>query len=143
MRLRIHHLLCVPLYQGHGYSEAFTFHMNHVVSQLRSDCSVDLVTEPDEICSACPNCSPDAGTCHLDDNHVETKDELLKELLFPEKGEAAFGRESVSSRRLWKYMQDHMTQEIFENSCSRCDWYQQGFCSWEKYKEGLKNLNNL
>ena len=72
--------LCVPLFTGHGYSEAFTEHMTEKVRQLKQGCEVHLTTGPDEICSDCPNLSADGHSCMLDTDHVKTKDEQLLSL---------------------------------------------------------------
>ena len=35
MNLRVHHLLCAPLYVGKGYSEKFTENMDAIVARLK------------------------------------------------------------------------------------------------------------
>ena len=130
MKLRVHHLLCVPLYCGHGYSDAFVKNMDQKAAELKRGCRVCLQTDPDEICASCPNLVQKAGEaarCSLDRNHVQTKDERLLTAL-----QLEAGRE-YDSMQLWKAVRDRMTQEIFEGSCGRCEWYRQGLCSYEKY----------
>ena len=137
MKLRVHHLLCVPLYTGHGYSREFTDNMDHKAEQLRNGCRVILQTQPDEICASCPNLcwTPgDLARCSLDANEVQTKDEkLLQALQIQEE-------HPYDSAALWEHIRGHMTRVIFENSCSGCSWYQKGYCSYEKYEKEIERL---
>ena len=48
--------------------------------------------------------------------------------------------EEYDSSELMRYIRETMTREMFENSCSRCDWYLQGLCSYDKYIEGLNEF---
>lgn len=60
--LRPHHGMCLAYFEGKGYSEGFTAHMQKVLELLTGKISeseklpeVRLVTHTDEICRACPN----------------------------------------------------------------------------------------
>ncbi|MCC8104625.1 MAG: DUF1284 domain-containing protein [Clostridiales bacterium] len=57
--LRPHHGMCLAYFEGKGYSEGFTAHMQKMLERLTgmdtSGVPVRLVTHTDEICSACPN----------------------------------------------------------------------------------------
>ena len=49
MELRAHHLLCIPMYQGHGYSKEFCAHMVEVIERMPIcwkawDCAVEKHT---------------------------------------------------------------------------------------------------
>ena len=70
-RLRVHHLLCIPLFRGAGYSDGFSKNMAEKIAWLKAhpEEEVELVCGPDMICSHCPNCNPDE-TCGSDGNHV-------------------------------------------------------------------------
>lgn len=153
MRLRVHHLLCSALYVGKGYSEAFCENMQKVVTWLWGPLSgleeeagegesesilcegekreIRLITEPDNICKACPNLG-DNG-CKLDDDHVVSKDAALAQ---------ALGLETecvYPAAELLHIVSSNLTAEIFEDSCHNCDWYKQGLCRYEqlvkKYQE--------
>ncbi|MCR4588713.1 MAG: DUF1284 domain-containing protein [Lachnospiraceae bacterium] len=136
MRLRVHHLLCVPLFSGHGYSEAFTAHMTRKVEELKKGCEVVLTTGPDEICSACPNLSKDGRSCLQDRDHVKTKDARLLEILELREGV------EYDSARLWEQVREKLTKEKFEDSCRNCKWYKLGLCSYEGYLAGVEKLRN-
>ena len=63
VKLRAHHGMCLAYFEGKGYSSAFTAHMSRIRQELEAqpDRLVELVTEADVICAACPNCSD--GVC--------------------------------------------------------------------------------
>lgn len=149
MRLRVHHLFCSALYVGKGYSEAFCRNMQKVVTWLWEPLSgpeeekrqrepgdilcegekreIRLITEPDEICRACPNLG-DEG-CKLDDDHVVSKDAALAQALGLEAGRV------YPVAELLHTVSSNLTAEIFENSCHNCDWYAQGLCRYEQLAE--------
>lgn len=52
--LRPHHGLCIPLYQGRGYSPEFTRRMAALIAQLGHAPPVRLTPGPDVLCAACP-----------------------------------------------------------------------------------------
>ncbi|MCD7746473.1 MAG: DUF1284 domain-containing protein [Lachnospiraceae bacterium] len=60
--LRAHHGMCLAYFEGKGYSEGFTAHMQNMLDLFLEEGEngkgprVRLVTCPDEICTACPNC---------------------------------------------------------------------------------------
>ena len=63
--LRFHHLLCLPLFQGKGYSDGFSVNMQSVKDRLESeDTAVRFVCSGDMICQHCPNRTEDG--CLLD-----------------------------------------------------------------------------
>ena len=74
-KFRVHHILCTVLYRGEGYSGTFCDNMTQKVRELKADQEepLMLVTDPDMICTRCPNRTPD-DTCVDDKNHVKSKD---------------------------------------------------------------------
>ena len=134
MKLRVHHLLCAPLYVGKGYRDKFTENMDEVVSDMKKGTVIELQTCPDIICSECPNQDREKKVCKLDSDKVKTKDESLLEVL------SLHQNHEYDSVELMKYLKDNVTTEIFENSCSKCEWYLQGLCNYDKYIDGLKNF---
>lgn len=132
-RLRIHHLLCVPLYSGHGYSGPFCENMESVIAWLHAhrDEQLTAVCEPDMICAGCPNLTPDHA-CKSSGSSVEQKDEKLADAL------GILPGESYTYRQLQNIAGDQLTKEIFVNSCKNCEWFAQGLCSFEKWRAGTK-----
>lgn len=54
-KLRAHHGLCINFFEGKGYNEAFVRNMEKVISKLRENPNLSIITEMDFICRACPN----------------------------------------------------------------------------------------
>jgi hypothetical protein len=55
IKLRPHHGMCLYFFEGKGYSEEFTAHMQRVKKFLTGDPKVHLTIQTDSICMACPN----------------------------------------------------------------------------------------
>lgn len=55
LRIRPHHLNCIPRFEGKGYSEAFCENMKKIQQQIKNGEKFKLVFEADDICAACPN----------------------------------------------------------------------------------------
>ncbi len=54
--LRPHHGLCIRFFEGKGYSDEFTAHMEKVIKELhKKDSRIILTEAEDEICKMCPN----------------------------------------------------------------------------------------
>ena len=54
MDIRYHHLLCLPRFEGKGYSADFCKNMANVKKRYNNE-KITLVEHCDEICSHCPN----------------------------------------------------------------------------------------
>ncbi len=131
---RVHHILCTNLYQGYGYSGDFCENMTEKVNWLKANPNekIRLVADADMICQKCPNLTEDRK-CVSDENHVQIKDRALLEPLHLVEGEA------YTYAELYAHAREYMTKEIFEKSCSKCEWYKQGLCSFEALDFRLEN----
>lgn len=132
--LRIHHLLCIPLFVGEGYSDAFSKNMTRIIQLLKREADAPLraVCGPDMICAGCPNLKKDGSCGNSTNNQVVQKDTHLAELFGIRSGE------SYTFQRLLKMAQENLTEEEFEASCGNCEWYRQGLCSYEKWALALE-----
>lgn len=61
IRLRAHHGMCLAFFEGKGYSQGFTAHMQTILDGMQNDPMLELVTEGDSVCTACPNL--ESGVC--------------------------------------------------------------------------------
>jgi hypothetical protein len=139
LRLRVHHLLCCPLFSGHGYSEAFAGNMTGVIGRLRKNCRVRLTDGPDEICAACPNLQKKGrpagdGSCLLDRNNVTEKDRRLAAAL------ALNLTEIRTASELFAVIRDRLTPEIFAASCHSCRWYREGLCNIKTLRKNAERF---
>ncbi len=92
---------------------------------------IELCTTPDLICSECPNLVE--GVCSLDDNNVVSKDIRLAKALLVEPGRI-YQREE-----LIRIVAKALSEEMFEDSCRKCRWYEEGLCSYHLLRERYRN----
>lgn len=74
MDIRYHHLLCLPRFEGKGYSADFCKNMANVKKRYNNE-KITLVEHCDEICSHCPNNK--GGKCK-EEEKVKSYDKRLK-----------------------------------------------------------------
>lgn len=156
MELRAHHLLCLPMYQGHGYSEGFCGHMTKMLERIRTtDGPIRVLASPDEICAGCPHLCTDRN--HVgpgsaghdgysgpedmtkaklikycdDEERISRKDRALLTAFHLEEGEGYDRlalKETVCTR---------MSEAVFLASCGKCQWLQEGLCSYSLWKKNF------
>ncbi|MDO4522768.1 MAG: DUF1284 domain-containing protein [Eubacteriales bacterium] len=133
--LRVHHVLCLPLFAGEGYSDGFSRNMSSVKSWLAEhmDDALDIVCAPDMICGDCPNLTKQR-TCRDEDNHVEIKDRRLVGVL-------GLDQPAIYSwRELLEIALREMTEERFLASCGNCEWFRQGLCCYSAWKKRAEEI---
>lgn len=77
IKIRYHHLMCIPRYKGKGYSLEFCKNMERVKASLKNNNYI-LVDCCDDICCFCPNNI--GGKC-ADDEKVKKYDLFVKDKL--------------------------------------------------------------
>lgn len=77
VKIRYHHLMCIPRYEGKGYSDAFCRNLEKVKAEIEKGDYI-LTDKCDEICKACPN--KVLGTC-ITQKKVKRYDALVKAAL--------------------------------------------------------------
>ncbi len=137
MLLRVHHILCLPLFMGEGYSDSFSKNMAERKRWLEQhpDEKLRAVCRPDRICTECPNLiMAGDGYCRNGDNHAAVKDRTLLKLL-------ELQEESLYS---WKELLEtavcHVRKADFDATCRNCQWYKEGLCSYEKWQRKVLSL---
>jgi hypothetical protein len=133
--LRFHHLLCLPLFQGKGYSDGFSVNMQSVKDRLESeDTAVRFVCSGDMICQHCPNRTEDG--CLLDGcgGTVAQKDSEVCRFSEIECHSVENYRSALTRLR------SKMDKKAFDILCSECRWAKLGLCSFEKWREGVDGL---
>lgn len=55
LKIRPHHLNCMPRFIGKGYSDAFCRNMQEIKACIENGEPYTLVYESDDICAHCPN----------------------------------------------------------------------------------------
>lgn len=73
LRLRAHHLNCIPRFQGRGYSSDFCDNMQKIKKRFDDGEGHIIVSGADDICKSCPNLIN--GIC-IDEEKVSLYDTL-------------------------------------------------------------------
>jgi hypothetical protein len=121
IKLRPHHGMCLYFFEGKGYSEEFTTHMQIVKEFLNANPKVHLTVQTDSICIACPNNTD--GVCKSA-AQVEKYDRAVLKCCGLEEGqELSFF--SFSEIVKEKIFDKGKREEI----CGRCQW--SGICLFD------------
>lgn len=162
IELRAHHLLCMPMYSGHGYSEDFCKHMSEVIDYLHTGkAKLRILPSPDEVCSHCPNLQPVsedkqdlegrdidwtlvrsedtrvAGRSCKHEARTSAKDSMLL------KAFGLTGGKLYTVKELMDTVQKNMTEATFEKSCGRCSWREQGLCNYQMWQDHFPKLFSI
>lgn len=76
VQLRPHHLLCIQLFEGKGYSQAFVDSMFYTIDRLNSNPEIMLTSTCDTLCSKCPN---SRGSVCITEEKIKTYDNNVLE----------------------------------------------------------------
>ena len=136
-RLRFHHLCCMPLFSGKGYSDDFSQNMWNVKNTLENENPLVCLTDGcDSICENCPN-RENGDFCTKNgrkNEEVIKKDKEISDFL---KLEENF---THNYHTILKIAYDKFTKETFENFCGKCKWGEMGLCGYEKWKIQIENI---
>lgn len=156
--LRAHHLLCIPQYQGSGYSKDFCRQMEKVIKILRKQKhKITILDVPDILCSHCPNLIRDSQEEQCDRKErpegrteqencgseqygcegmlCEKETEIIRKDRTLLKGLHLETETAYEPEKLKAAVRLSMTQELFCKACGDCEWLRRGFCGYELWKE--------
>ena len=131
-KLRAHHLLCMRLFVGEGYSDAFASNMQRCIDAFTKEPSLEfqLVPACDDICMHCPNLNS-SYQCSQGDQNILHKDRLVAEILELKM------LDSYSYSEIGDKILKLMKNAEFERCCSTCKWYEVGLCSFDNLVANL------
>ena len=115
MKLRAHHLLCLPNFIGEGYSDAFTANMAAQKRRLAAEGGFTLTEGADDICAACPH---RRGESCVSQDKVSRYDAAVRRLLGLEPGKS-YRAAALEERVRSEIFKKHRLAEI----CGDCEWY--------------------
>ena len=115
MKLRAHHLLCLPNFIGEGYSDGFTANMAAQKRRLAAEGVFTLAESADDICAACPHRR--GGDCASREK-VRRYDAAVCALLGLTSGEE-YDAAVLNERVRAELFEAHRLAEI----CGDCEWY--------------------
>lgn len=132
-KLRFHHLMCMPLFAGNGYSDEFSANMWKIKSILENeDLILTLVSSCDDICENCPN--REGGFCITKgeiNERVIGKDRKISEIIGL--GENAETNYYGGLRAAF----ERISEEKFNELCGKCSWKEFGLCSYSQWKNAV------
>lgn len=126
LKIRAHHGMCLHFFEGKGYSNEFTAHLQKIYERMQKNPEVELVVCGDEICKKCPNL--ENGICRTQELVLYYDKEVLKRCGLSEK-----------TKIFWNDFSKLVQEKIIfsgerQNICGNCQWS----CICEKKVE--KNL---
>ena len=128
--IRGHHLFCMALFAGHGYSQEFVENMAAVIRELEEGESFCLASRQDSVCAACPNLLPDGGCTHGTED-VLARDAAAFKVLGLAPGQEASWEETRS-------LPQKVTADGFKQVCGGCRWAREGLCSLALLQKQLR-----
>ena len=76
LKIRAHHGMCLHFFEGKGYSDEFTAHMQKIYEEMQKNPEIEVVACGDEICKKCPNL--ENGICNTWELVLHYDKEVLK-----------------------------------------------------------------
>ena len=115
IKLRPHHMLCLQLFEGKGYSDEFVENMSEIKRYLEeNNPKVRIVEHADDICSHCPNCRD--GICK-EEQSVQEHDSRVYAMVI----------NKVCDNVDWNTITGEINDRILKpnlikNVCVKCQW---------------------
>lgn len=132
LKIRPHHILCMRAYKGMGYSKEFSIKMESIIKEIgvynkylnninleNKSKEVEIVFSTDNICEKCPS--------KLGENICSTQEKV--ELL-----DLKISQYFNIKRGVYKYTEleklvyNNITEDIFDDICKNCSWYDVANC---------------
>lgn len=125
LRIRGHHLLCLPGYRGFGYNEEHVARMWQVKERLwaHPETVVEVQDTPDVMCHTCPHLQ-DSG-CAIQSGGevwVSRRDRRALSLLGLKAGQRLTWGEVLGRIR------ERVDEAKLARACGKCRWFPQGHC---------------
>lgn len=127
LKLRGHHLFCLPGYRGMGYSKEYVENMTAWHQTLRNhpETWVQIVNGPDKLCEKYPN----SGEYHCENENIYARDAVILKKM----------KLKVGDILTWKDIEDHIQKHINPSDilhvCETCSWRSYGVC-----QEGIQEI---
>ncbi len=115
-KIRAHHIICLLLYRGVGYDEAFTRNMDAKSAFLKENegTPIHIAENDDLICAKCPNFT---GIC-ADEEKVSQLDRAWSKKLGISANDTVIYSE-INALACEKLAE----ADTFEKICGRCEWF--------------------
>jgi len=114
VQLRPHHLLCIQLFEGKGYSPEFVNNMYTIIERLEASSDIMLTASSDSLCSKCPNrngeCCNTEEKIKQYDRNVLSHCNLGEGIIYSWKEASSIARENI------------LEKGIIKEVCVNCSW---------------------
>lgn len=117
IKLRPHHLLCTQAYIGKGYNNEFIKNMDAILEKIKTN-NIELIFLEDDICEKCPN--KINNKCISKDKVLDIDKKVIQYFNLEEK--------EYNYKSLTKEIKDKINEDILEDICGKCEWYNHGIC---------------
>lgn len=121
LEIRPHHFLCMKAFIGKGYSKEFVENMRTTIEILKSDKNqtIKIIYGLDNLCSKCPN-NTDEKLCSTNEK-VMTMDKKVMDYFNIDCGEYKYDE-------IMNLIYNNINEEILQDICGNCNWYNQTNC---------------
>lgn len=108
IHLRPHHILCISLYRGSGYSGKFCKNMENVIKRLQNGEEFSFIQSKDDICLYCP----------------KLEDECKKALLYDKKISSiiSLDKKETYQKLIEETKEKIIDKDLLKEICSDCQW---------------------
>lgn len=123
--------MCLAFFEGKGYSNEFTEHMQMISDLMKKNPRINLVAEGDAVCEKCPNLKD--GVCNTPELVLEYDRQVLSQCGLEENTEISWNE--FSGLVMEKILKCGKRGEI----CGSCEW--DNICKAKEEK--LQNSNEI
>lgn len=129
IELRAHHGMCLNFFEGKGYSEDFTVHMQAIYDAMKGNPMLKVVVKEDVICQKCPNLQK--GICETEELVREYDRKVLSNCGLTENSEIS-----------WNEFSNLVKENIIaagkrKGICGNCQWTE--ICEAIQTKQSLES----
>lgn len=114
LKLRPHHLVCLTLFRGKGYSPDFTRNVRRMLREIRRGALIELVEGCDDVCSKCPYIKDNKCMKH-ESSEVEVREMDLGWL-------RELGLNYGDKLRTLEVAKEKATPINLQSICRKCEW---------------------
>lgn len=120
IKLRAHHLLCIPRFYSGGYDKKFAKNMKKICLEIRKNPAINIkiiIAKPDDLCNKCP---------HLHNKECFLLPEIQKYVLTEDKKAAKYlkikGNSIHKAKDIFNLSIDKINPKAIRAICNNCPW---------------------
>ena len=121
IKIRGHHLLCIPRFYSGGYDKTFADNMKRICLHIRENPNTKIkvvIGEPDDICKKCPN---------LSNKKCVMSPEIAKWVILEDKKATKYLKIKKNSihkaKDVFNLSMEKVNDKTIKMICNKCPWY--------------------